>query len=96
MKALPDEGRPSPHPSTNNRHSPQKNNHRLAHHRLEIKKISKRLNAYAEGTNIPTEEVLRLLQDTRSQVLSLHIARKALRKNSRQKKSHRPDHPDKG
>ena len=89
MRSLPDEGQASQHKLLPNksRHTGHhgKTNNKLARYRVEVKKLSQRLNAYADGGFAADVEVMRLLQDTRSQVLNLHIARKSLHK---QKKPH--------
>jgi hypothetical protein len=77
MKALPVEGN---YPFAQN---PQKRknqaNPRLVKYKIAVKKLSKRLNEYADH-ELGERDILLLLQDTRSQVINLHVARQQLRR----------------
>lgn len=64
-------------------------NPKLARYKIEIKKITGRLEDFADR-DLPDDGILDLLQDTRAKVLSLHIARKELQKNRNNKRKNRP------
>ncbi len=85
MRPLPFEESSSIKIKIQKKHSPKPKN-KLDNLKVEVKKISKRLNQYAESGNIKDREVMQLLQDTRNQVLSLHIQRKEIFKQSRKNK----------
>jgi len=59
----------------------------LVKYQVALKKISRRLDRYADH-ELPDNGVLELLDETRAQVLSLHLARKQLERRG-QKKSGR-------
>jgi len=83
MKALPVEtpSAPGRHPQ---RHGKKETNPRLVPLKIAIRKITSRLDAFADH-DLPDDGILDLLQDTRAQVLNLHIARKELRRHKGKK-----------
>lgn len=87
MKPLPIEGI-SPQQQKHRQHK-QGKSHQLKRFSVEIRKISKRLNKYADNPDLPDHEVIDLLEDTRRKVISLHIARQNLKKKQQK---HRPGH----
>ena len=93
MKTLPFEGHSQKQkPLSNNRqHSKKQTDTKTAKYRIEIKKISQRLKAYADGANVSDTEVVGLLEETRRQVVQMRVARQTL-KNSHKPKSPRHRH----
>lgn len=91
MKSLPFEGNTSVkqhlHQSKKHRNLPA--DPKVAKYRIEIKKISQRLSAYADGAKVPDREVLSLLEDTRMKVISMHVARKNIRQTAATKRNPR-------
>lgn len=85
MKPLPIEDYSSTKVKNKKKHFPKPKN-KLDNLKVKVKKISKRLNQYAESDNIKDSEVMKLLQDTRNQVLSLHIQRKEISKQNKKNK----------
>lgn len=69
-------------------HNTSAANPRLARYKIEVKKLSRRLNDYADR-ELGEVEILRLLQDTRSKVIDLHVARTQL-KQKKNRPSRRP------
>lgn len=59
----------------------------LVKYQLALKKISQRLDRYADH-ELPEGGVLDLLEETRAQVLSLHLARKQLERRGNKKNGH--------
>jgi hypothetical protein len=88
MKPLPLEGR-GPHQNQKSKTFTKGKVHQLAHFRVEIRKISKRLNKYADSPDLPDHEVMDLLEETRRKVIGLHVARQNLRKKSQRNKPSR-------
>ncbi len=77
MKALPLEESSSS--AQNQQYRRNKTNPRLVKYKIAVKKLSRRLNQYADH-ELGESDILLLLQDTRSQVINLHIARQQLHK----------------
>lgn len=63
----------------------------LLKYQVALKKISRRLDNLASH-DLPDNGVLELLEDTRTQVLSLHLARKQLSRNNTKNKSKKRRH----
>lgn len=82
MKALPREEvliKPPKHKKHNRNKSTDP---KVALHQARLKQITIRLNKYAKH-DLSDKEILELLDDTRSQVLGLHLARKNKKKKKR-------------
>ncbi len=85
MKALPNEGQS---PSKSSGRGRSNINPQLVRYTIAVKKVSRRLGQFADH-DLDEKSILALLDDTRSQVLSLHIARKQLKNNHKRKHRNR-------
>lgn len=85
MRALPGEEVYIPNPKNKKKKHRKQTDPKLAAHAAGIKQITIRLAKYAEH-DLSDAEILALLNDTRNQVLGLHITRKQLQQLKRKKR----------